>query len=296
MPLSPNFNAASILGNPAAIVLNDTSTGSDADIKSRVVYLRKYDAAYITQTPSQSSVIIVNEVRAISYIGGVSLGTTGDVFLTQVNDPILGVISIGSYTQLIGDTLTTLITGIINSIINGGSGYSAENYSPTTLNIIAKVGLGATINGNNATISWASNASTNDFQDGVTQQSLPLTGQNYLYWPYASSTITYSNILTKDFALNVQVDWLSATGAVLYTKTILYVFQRYNIEFDFSLTYSESVGLASLNSTNWLNGRMALRLAINDADNAITESASITDSQKACDRGTYIRLNPNILY
>jgi len=82
----------------------------------------------------------------------------------------------------------------------------------------------------------------------------------------------------------------------LYTETTLYVFQRYNIEFDFSLSYSESVGKASLNSTNWLTGRMALTVAINDADNAITESASIADSQKACDRGTYIRLNPNILY
>lgn len=296
MPLSPNFNAASILGNPAAIVLNDTSTGSDADIKSRVVYLRKYDATYITQTPSQSSVIIANEVRAINYIGGVSLGTTGDVYLTQVNDPILGLITIGSYTQLVGDTLETVVTGIIDSIVNGSTGYSAENYSPTTLNIIAKVGLGATINGNNATISWASNSTTHAFSGGITQQSIPLSEQNYLYWPYSESSITYSNLLDKDYAISVQVDWLSATSTVLYTKTILYVFQRHNIEFDFSLTYSESVGISSLNSANWLTGRMSLRLAINDADNAITESGSITDSQKACDRGTYIRLNPNILY
>jgi hypothetical protein len=114
-------------------------------------------------------------------------------------------------------------------------------------------------------------------------------------WALALTDITL-DLLDKDYAINVQCDWLDVDGVVLYTKTLLFIFQRYNIEFDFSLSYSESVGLASINSPNWLRSRIALKVAIDDANNAISQSASITDSQSACDRGTYLRLNPNLFY
>jgi len=121
------------------------------------------------------------------------------------------------------------------------------------------------------------------------------TTTDYIAWALATNPLTV-DVLTKDYSLTVTTDWIDVNDAVLYTKTIVYVFQRYNIEFDYSLTYSEANGNASINSTNWLMNRMRLTTAISDADNAITEASSVTDSQAACDRGTYLRLNPDLFY
>lgn len=121
------------------------------------------------------------------------------------------------------------------------------------------------------------------------------TTTSYIDWALATNPLTV-NILLTDYALSVRVDWIDVSGTVVNIKTIPYVFQRYNVEFNYSLTYSEANGNASLNSSNWLRGRMALYQSIQDADNAITEASSITDSQAAIDRGTAIRLNPNVLY
>jgi len=121
------------------------------------------------------------------------------------------------------------------------------------------------------------------------------TTTDYVDWVLATNPITL-DVLQSDFALFVKTDWLDVNDDVLYTLTKVYVFQRYNIEFDYSLTYSEANGNASLNSPNWLTSRMQLALSINDAANAITQASSVTDSQAAIDRGTYLRLNPNLFY
>jgi len=121
------------------------------------------------------------------------------------------------------------------------------------------------------------------------------TTTSYIAWALVTNPIT-EDVLDKDYALTVKIDWLDVSNAILYTKTLVYVFQRFNIEFDYSLTYSEANGGASLNSSNWLKSRMQLRLSIEDADSAITEASSVTDSQAACDRGTYLRLNTNLFY
>lgn len=295
MSLIPSFVASQILGLPNEIVLTDNSTGSDGLIKSRVAYFQKSDGTYLTDNAGSSPAIVVAEVKAVSYIGGVGVGTAGDIYAINVDDPTLGTVLIATYTLIGTETLTILVTALINAINNSTSGYTANNYSPTTLNVVAKAGLGATINTHLLTISWGSNSTFHSFENGVTEVTLPLASQNYMYWPYADSSITY-NLLTKDMALTVKVDWLGATNDILYTKTLLYVFPRFNIEFDYSLSYSEANGLASINSTNWLTNRMKLRVAINDAINAISEASSITDSQAACERGTELRLNQNSFY
>jgi len=121
------------------------------------------------------------------------------------------------------------------------------------------------------------------------------TATSYIEWLLATNPYTV-DVLTTDYALTVLVQWIDVTDVVLYEKTLVYVLQRFNIEFNYSLTYSEANGNASLNSANWLKGRMQLLLSIEDADSAIAQASSITDSQAAIDRGTYIRLNPNVLY
>jgi hypothetical protein len=47
MPLVPAFTATQVLGEPSVIVLTDTSTGSDAAIAARRVYLRLANGSYL---------------------------------------------------------------------------------------------------------------------------------------------------------------------------------------------------------------------------------------------------------
>lgn len=47
MAFDPNFTAQPILGVPSDLLFTDTSTGSDTDILSRVIYLAKIDGSYL---------------------------------------------------------------------------------------------------------------------------------------------------------------------------------------------------------------------------------------------------------
>lgn len=47
MSFFPNFSASQTLGTPSVITLTDTSTGTDSNIVSRRVYLRKSDGTFL---------------------------------------------------------------------------------------------------------------------------------------------------------------------------------------------------------------------------------------------------------
>lgn len=121
------------------------------------------------------------------------------------------------------------------------------------------------------------------------------TTTDYIEWDWVDSTILL-DVLDKDYALSILVQWLNVSDAVLYAKTTLSGFSMYNNDFNYSLVYDEANGLASLNSQNWLFGRMKLYVALNDATTSVVSMNSITNGQAADDRGTYLRLNPNLFY
>jgi hypothetical protein len=296
MALTRDFSVAQLIGVPAVVYLTDTSTGSDAEVKSRVVYLQKTDGTYLTVSDQESSVTIAAETAAICYIGGLNLRSTGDAIVVEVADPVLGTITIATYVQTVGDTtLTILVTNVIAAINNGSYGYSAENYDATTFNIIAREGLGDTINDAATTITYPGGSTSNTFSGGVNAIVLPLAGQNYNYWPYADSTISLS-VLDKDYALAVTVNWLSDTNAVLYTQTILTYFSMYNDEFDYSLTSLEASDPMYIASTNWYNYRIKYRVEIDNAEQAISLASSIGNAQASLDRATYIRENQSLYF
>lgn len=55
MPLSVSISSAQSLGTPSIIVLTDTSTGTDATVTNRQVYLRTSTDQYLTETQQSSS-------------------------------------------------------------------------------------------------------------------------------------------------------------------------------------------------------------------------------------------------
>ena len=53
MPLTPNFSTSQVAGSPQEVVITDTSTGSDAAITKRRVFLVDYEGNYVV--PSGNS-------------------------------------------------------------------------------------------------------------------------------------------------------------------------------------------------------------------------------------------------
>lgn len=282
-----SFSVSQTVGLPDTVTLTDTSTGSDATIAARIVYLQKADGTYLTGSGSDE--IITAEVDAVSYIGGVTLRTTGIAYSVYVNDPVLGTILIASYTQVVSETLTTLVTALIAAINNGSSGYTAENYTATTLNVIAKDGLGATINGLDATVSWDNGSSVNDFAGGVTEVTLPVDGMDYNYWSYADSTVDY-DLLDKDYALKITVSWLDGDGATIYSTSGEYGLTSYNEDFDYDLTTILASNPLLINDNSFKENKSNLRLYIDSGDNAILRSSDIVSAQQCYTEATNIRL------
>lgn len=292
MPLAPAFTVTQPSGNPAIVTLTDTSTGSDALVKSRVVYLQKNDGAFFTEADPATSVVIVAEVLAICYIGGMSLRTTGNLITITVDDPTLGVITIASYTQLSGDTtLAILVTSLINAINadTGGYGYTAENYTATTFNIIAAAGTGADINGLAGTVTYPGGSTTNDFAGGVSEEILPIAGEEYNYWPYSDTVISY-DLLDKMYGLRITVEWLGATNNILYAVTQLVGLTGFGEEFDYNLTTMLAANPLLVNDNSFFRSKTNLRLFIDSGNQAIVQSSDITSAQLCYNEATKLML------
>ena len=120
--------------------------------------------------------------------------------------------------------------------------------------------------------------------------------ETYFQWAYASSTKTITDLLDKDYSLNIRVDWLDVSNVVLYTKTILYGFNSYENAFLYQLTCAQSSNPQLVNNVNYWGSKMTLRVQVDDATQAIEQGGDIYSAQAAYDRGTYIKDHPQIFF
>lgn len=58
LAIDQNFTAQQVIGFPSQIVLNDTSTGSDSNVTSRVVYLQTKDNTFLVPSGTTTSYIV----------------------------------------------------------------------------------------------------------------------------------------------------------------------------------------------------------------------------------------------
>lgn len=109
-----------------------------------------------------------SEILAQALISGLALGSTGFVYTVTSAEPIAGIVTLASYTQQSSDsTLDILAASIMNAINIGVSGYYTQGVTATTFYILSRSGLGSSINGYNATISWNTSSTTSAFSGGA---------------------------------------------------------------------------------------------------------------------------------
>jgi hypothetical protein len=167
MPLTVNFSATQILGEPSEIVLTDTSTGSDNTITQRRVYIETFNGSYLVES-----------------------GTTTD----------------------------------------------------------------------------------------------------YEAWDIAEESIVL-DVLTKDYAVSIKVEWLTAANAVVYSKTAKSGFTLYNETFDYGLTQMLAANPLLINDNSFFDNKISLRNYIDSGNQALTYAGDLYATQQCYDKATELRVN-----
>lgn len=116
------------------------------------------------------------------------------------------------------------------------------------------------------------------------------TTTNYEVWSILDTTVTY-DVLSKDYALYVTVEWLNASNIVLYNKQFLLGYTLYNESFDYQMTQRLTGNPLLINDDSFFEYKSELRVSIDSGDQAISLASNIYNAQQAYDRATKLRVN-----
>lgn len=116
------------------------------------------------------------------------------------------------------------------------------------------------------------------------------TSTNYEVWAYSAASKSF-NVLDKDYALSVKVQWLDAGNIVLYEKTSIVGYTLYNESFDYQLTQMLSGNPLLINDNSFFEYKNELRVAIDSGNQAISLGADVFNAQQAYDKATELRVN-----
>lgn len=119
------------------------------------------------------------------------------------------------------------------------------------------------------------------------------TTTDYVQWALADTSISI-DALGKDFAVQVIVQWLNVSDAVLYTSTGLKGFTLYNKQFSFQLTQNISGNPLLMN--DWFSRKSNLTTLIDSGDEAVLLGDDIFNAQRCYDQATEIRLNSRYIF
>jgi len=124
------------------------------------------------------------------------------------------------------------------------------------------------------------------------------TTTEYEAWDDFPSTteLTLTDILSKDFAVRIVVQWLDVSNVVLYDKTLYYGFTCYNEDFDYELTQTVAGNPLLISDNNFWGNKSTLRGYIDSGNNAITRNSDIAAAQQCYDLATNMRTNSQYLF
>jgi hypothetical protein len=116
----------------------------------------------------------------------------------------------------------------------------------------------------------------------------------YIVWPIASSTLTVAGLLAKDYALSINVLWISTNplpSPSTYAATNLYGFTGYTMDFSYSLAQQVSANPNLLNDNQFQTNWFTLNNQVTICNYAISPKQSIVNAQAALDRALFLIQN-----
>lgn len=123
------------------------------------------------------------------------------------------------------------------------------------------------------------------------------TTTSYIPFPLSQSTINI-DVLKRDMALNIQVDWIDVNAGILYSLTQVFCFSYYTKTFLYYLVQNQA-GLSTppvITDTNYDYNLGILWTAINGAINAVVLASDIQASQNCLNRAYYLMQNETISF
>lgn len=108
-------------------------------------------------------------------------------------------------------------------------------------------------------------------------------------------TTVLSDVLDKDYALQVIVEWVSVedsieTAVAQYSTTKLIGYTFYNENFDYQLTQILAGNPLIINDNNFFPNKSKLRTCIDSGNQAIEYGIDIFNAQECYDQATNLRL------
>lgn len=118
------------------------------------------------------------------------------------------------------------------------------------------------------------------------------TTTEYEVWPIPLADDITLDVLTKDMAVKIVVQWLNVSNVVVYDYTISAEgFTEYNEEFDYELTQQMTGNPLLINDNKFWDYKSKLRTLIDAGNQAILNAADLYNAQLCYDAATNLRLN-----
>jgi len=113
-------------------------------------------------------------------------------------------------------------------------------------------------------------------------------------WSYSVSFIDL-NVLDRDYAINITVEWLNSSNVVLYTKALVFDFTTYSNFGNLQVLKTLASNPPLIDDPNFFLSKIKLTVGIDDANNAISLGTDIGSSQAALDRCKFL-LDKKLLF
>lgn len=94
---------------------------------------------------------------------------------------------------------------------------------------------------------------------------------------------TIIDLLNRDYALSVQVDWLDNVNTVKYTLTQVFLFKAYSENFDYGLVSDMASAPYLATDAIFMSNKTKVRLLIDSAEQAINYGTDINAAQFCLD-------------
>ncbi len=108
---------------------------------------------------------------------------------------------------------------------------------------------------------------------------------------YPTTTTITLDVLTQMSAVNIIVQWLNVSNAVLYDKTLQYGFTLYGETFDYGLTQLMAANPLLINDNNFWYNKEKLRELIDSGNQSIELASDIYNAQLCYDAATELMDN-----
>lgn len=116
---------------------------------------------------------------------------------------------------------------------------------------------------------------------------------DYIVWAIGDTSKTLTDILDRDYSLNIVVNWITTLpiGGAVYTYTVLYTTTALLDIFYYSLTRRQSSNPVMVNDNNYFTNKSKLRTEIDAATNASTVGSDQYAAQSCLDRAYNYQVN-----